>query len=86
MGLNKMIGPCMLLALRETESAMEVLCAMLELDVVESNDCKMQIITTLQSTSVGKKMYAELCDRQIALRELVSTSPIGGITVKDCAA
>jgi hypothetical protein len=45
---------------------------MLELDVVDSNDLKMQMVTTLQSTTAGKRMYAELCDRQIALRELVS--------------
>ncbi|XP_064641803.1 C-Maf-inducing protein-like isoform X2 [Lineus longissimus] len=68
--MGKMIGPCMLLALRENEAAMEVLCAMLEFETVENNDCKMQMITTLQSTSTGKKMYAALCDRQIALREL----------------
>ncbi|XP_064610749.1 LOW QUALITY PROTEIN: C-Maf-inducing protein-like [Liolophura sinensis] len=69
-GLNKMLGPVMLLALRENEAAMEVLCAMLELEVIDSNDCKMQMVTTLQSTSQGKKMYAALCERQIALREL----------------
>ncbi|XP_069113637.1 C-Maf-inducing protein-like [Argopecten irradians] len=69
-GLNKMVGPIMLLALRENEPSMEVLCAMLEFDVVESNDMKMQMVTTLQSTSVGKRMYAQLCERQIALREL----------------
>lgn len=69
-GLNKMLGPVMLLALRENEAAMEVLCAMLEMDVVENNDMKMQIVTTLQSTSTGKRLYAQLCDRQIALREL----------------
>ncbi|CAG2218260.1 C-Maf-inducing protein [Mytilus edulis] len=50
-----MLGPVMLLALRENEAAMEVLCAMLEMDV---------------STSTGKRLYAQLCDRQIALREL----------------
>lgn len=44
---------------------------MLEMDVVENNDMKMQIVTTLQSTSTGKRLYAQLCDRQIALRELV---------------
>ena len=44
---------------------------MLELDVVDNNDLKMQMVTTLQSTSAGKRMYAELCERQIALRELV---------------
>ena len=55
-------------------STRQVLCAMLELDVVDNNDLKMQMVTTLQSTSTGKRMYAELCERQIALRELVSTS------------
>ncbi|KAK3086918.1 hypothetical protein FSP39_025386 [Pinctada imbricata] len=68
--MNKLIGPVMLLALRENEAAMEVLCAMLELDVVENNDLKMQMVTTLQSTSTGKRMYTDLCERQIALREL----------------
>ena len=51
----------------------QVLCAMLEYDVVESNDLKMQMVTTLQSTDIGKRMYTQLCERQIALRELVST-------------
>ncbi|KAI0213063.1 C-Maf-inducing protein [Lamellibrachia satsuma] len=69
-GMCKMINPCMLLALRENEAAMDVLCAMLEYDILESSDLKLQIITTLQSTSVGKRMYADLCDRQIQLREL----------------
>jgi hypothetical protein len=69
--MQKMISPCMLLALRENETAMEVLCGMLEYDIIESSDLKMQIITTLQSTSHGKKAYAQLCDHQIALRELV---------------
>ena len=48
---------------------------MLESDVVESNDLKMQMVTTLQSTMTGKRMYADVCDRQIALRELVSLCP-----------
>jgi len=60
----------MLLALRENESAMEVLCGLLEYEIIEGSDLKMQVITTLQSTSAGKRMYAQLCDRQIALREL----------------
>lgn len=50
---------------------LQVLCAMLECDVVENNDLKMQMVTTLQSTMSGKRMYADLCERQIALRELV---------------
>jgi hypothetical protein len=49
---------------------MDALCAILEYEICDSNDVKMQIITTLQSTSRGKRMYAELCERQIQLREL----------------
>ena len=52
--------------------SLQVLCALLEFEIIESSDSKMQIITTLQSTTVGKRMYAQLCERQIALRELVS--------------
>ncbi|KAK2149680.1 hypothetical protein LSH36_442g03107 [Paralvinella palmiformis] len=69
-GMTKMISPCMLLALRETEAAMDVLCAVLEYEILDNADLKMQIITTLQSTSQGKSMYAQLCERQIQLREL----------------
>uniref|UniRef100_A0A2C9LNR4 C-Maf-inducing protein n=1 Tax=Biomphalaria glabrata TaxID=6526 RepID=A0A2C9LNR4_BIOGL len=48
----------------------QVLCAMLELEVVEGHDMKMQMITTLQSTCEGKRMYAQLCERQIAIKEM----------------
>ncbi|XP_014679900.1 PREDICTED: C-Maf-inducing protein-like [Priapulus caudatus] len=68
--MSKMLGPCMLLALREKPAAIEALCAMLELEVVENSDTKLQIVTTLQSTTCGKKQYSALCERQIALREL----------------
>lgn len=44
---------------------------MLEMEVIENQDLKMQMITTMQSTCEGKRMYADLCNRQIALRELV---------------
>ena len=43
---------------------------MLDLDAVENRDNKLQLISTLQSTSTGLKMYAKVCERQIALREL----------------
>ncbi|KAL8560901.1 hypothetical protein ACOMHN_059085 [Nucella lapillus] len=69
-GMTKMNGPVMLLALRDNVAAMETLCAMLEMEVIDSQDMKMQMITTLQTTAEGKHMYAELCDRQIALKEL----------------
>jgi hypothetical protein len=44
---------------------------MLEMDVVEGDDLKVQIIIALQSTAVGRRNYAQLCDRQTALKELV---------------
>ncbi|XP_025115015.1 C-Maf-inducing protein-like isoform X2 [Pomacea canaliculata] len=69
-GMTKMIGPVMLLALRDNVAAMETLCAMLEMEVIDNQDLKMQMITTLQSTCEGKRMYTDLCNRQIALREL----------------
>lgn len=50
----------------------QTLCAMLEMEVIDNQDLKMQMITTLQSTCEGKRMYTDLCNRQIALRELVS--------------
>lgn len=74
--LNGMLGPLQLLALRENEAAMEALCHMLEFEVVEGEDLKLQMITALQSTCSGRKHYALLCDRQIALRELVSCNSV----------
>lgn len=68
--LSKSVNPIMLLALRGKEAAMEALCGMLEMDVIDTKDLKMQMITTLQTTSTGKQMYTALCERQIALREL----------------
>jgi len=49
---------------------LKTLCAMLDLDAVENRDNKLQLISTLQSTPTGLKMYAKVCERQIALREL----------------
>ena len=43
---------------------------MLDLDAVDNRDQKLQLISTLQSTNTGLKMYAKVCQRQIALREL----------------
>ena len=45
---------------------------MLEWRLIESNDLRLQVVTTLQSTSTGKHCYQDLCDRQLHLRELVS--------------
>lgn len=43
---------------------------MLDLNGVENPDNKLQIISTLQSTQLGLKMYAKVCERQMQLREL----------------
>lgn len=44
---------------------------MLEYNIIENNDTQLQIISTLESTDVGKRMYEQLCDRQRELKELV---------------
>ncbi|KAK2502114.1 hypothetical protein MC885_018924 [Smutsia gigantea] len=64
------LGPCMLLALRGNQTMIEILCLMLEYNIIDNNDTQLQIISTLESTSVGKRMYEQLCDRQRELKEL----------------
>lgn len=85
--MTKLVGACQLLALRDHSSAQEALCLMLEWNLLESNpadDCHssnggpeernslpLQVATTLQSTESGRRLYFELCDRQLHLKELV---------------
>ncbi|MED6260148.1 hypothetical protein ATANTOWER_004331 [Ataeniobius toweri] len=64
------LGPCMLLALRGNQTMVEILCLMLEYNIIENKDTQLQIISTLQSTQVGFRMYEQLCDRQRELKEL----------------
>ncbi|KAG5848551.1 hypothetical protein ANANG_G00099650 [Anguilla anguilla] len=64
------LGPCMLLALRANQTMVEILCLMLEYNIIENKDTQLQIISTLESTQVGLSMYEQLCDRQRELREL----------------
>uniref|UniRef100_UPI00398E3371 C-Maf-inducing protein isoform X2 n=1 Tax=Pristiophorus japonicus TaxID=55135 RepID=UPI00398E3371 len=69
------LGPCMLLALRGNQTMVEILCLMLEYNIIDNNDTQLQIISTLESTDVGKKMYELLCDRQRELKELRKGGP-----------
>uniref|UniRef100_A0A672TEY7 C-Maf-inducing protein n=1 Tax=Strigops habroptila TaxID=2489341 RepID=A0A672TEY7_STRHB len=64
------LGPCMLLALRGNQTMIEILCLMLEYNIIDNNDAQLQIISTLESTDMGKRMYEQLCDRQRELKEL----------------
>ncbi|XP_076849560.1 LOW QUALITY PROTEIN: C-Maf-inducing protein [Brachyhypopomus gauderio] len=64
------LGPCMLLALRGNQTMVEILCLMLEYNIIENKDTQLQIISTLESTQVGLRMYEHLCDRQRELKEL----------------
>ena len=80
-GMTKLVGACQLLALRDQSSAQEVLCLMLEWGLLETaatggsddNALPLQVATTLQSTESGRLRYFELCDRQLHLKELVSS-------------
>ncbi|CAL8357756.1 unnamed protein product [Lota lota] len=64
------LGPCMLLALRGNQTMVEILCLMLEYNIMENKDTQLQIISTLESTQTGLRMYEQLCDRQRELKEL----------------
>ena len=68
------LDACLLLALREEETCQKILCDMIEMELIEnSSDVQQQIITTLQSTSTGRQQYEDLCQRQLHLREFVSS-------------
>uniref|UniRef100_A0A665VA92 C-Maf-inducing protein n=1 Tax=Echeneis naucrates TaxID=173247 RepID=A0A665VA92_ECHNA len=71
------LGPCMLLALRGNQTMVEILCLMLEYNIIDNKDTQLQIISTLESTQVGLRMYEQLCDRQ---RELKALQRKGGPT------
>ncbi len=43
---------------------------MLELEVVEGEDLKLQMVTALQSTAAGRHYYHDQSERQGALKEL----------------
>ena len=49
---------------------MKTLCAMLDLDGVENVENKQLIINALQTTELGLKHYAKVCERQLQLKEL----------------
>lgn len=56
---------------------------MLEYNIIDNNDTQLQIISTLESTDMGKRMYEQLCDRQRELKELVCR-PACGIAIAHC--
>lgn len=77
--------------------SVQILCLMLEYNIIENKDTQLQIISTLQSTQVGFRMYEQLCDRQRELKELVSfcygtprpraaaeTQPAAGFPPRSC--
>ncbi|CAG0888238.1 unnamed protein product [Darwinula stevensoni] len=59
-----------LLAVRESHVVQEILCCMLEWDLVSEDESVMQIVTALQSTSSGKAQYALLVEKKSYLAEL----------------
>ncbi|XP_076370936.1 C-Maf-inducing protein-like isoform X3 [Tachypleus tridentatus] len=84
--LNKHLEPCMLRALQEDEICQKALSTIVEMDVVQNLNTKLQIIATLQSTPSGREQYAALCQREMHLREfdsdlqhLLSSGPFGNL-------
>lgn len=48
----------------------------------ERNSLPLQIATTLQSTESGRRLYFELCDRQLHLKELVISNITSFVILK----
>lgn len=64
----KMIGAWQLLALRENETAIDVLIALLEYDLLEEDTLlKEGVIVTLKSTTSGEVVYSNFCQQQLLL-------------------
>ena len=59
---------------RRASPGPQILCLMLEYNIIANKDTQLQIISTLESTQVGLRMYEQLCDRQRELKELVSAA------------
>lgn len=67
----KHLGTCVSEALKNNKIVMDVLCLMLEWMVVEDLHQRNQIVDTLKSTELGKKVYDDFMSRQNQLIELV---------------
>ncbi|XP_048886048.1 C-Maf-inducing protein-like isoform X2 [Brienomyrus brachyistius] len=61
---------CVLLALKGNKTMVEILCLMLEYDIIKNGDTRRQVVSTVQSTQPGLHTYSKLCERQRELREL----------------
>ncbi|XP_031565829.1 C-Maf-inducing protein-like isoform X2 [Actinia tenebrosa] len=75
---ESIIGPFMLLALRGDVPFIEALTFMLEVELLEDENEKLQIVSTLESTEEGKECYEELCKKRNKFREMIEK---GGPTV-----
>lgn len=73
--LVPIVGTVELLALRGTVVAQEVLCFMLEYDMIESEECQMQLVTTLDTIPSGREAYARLLERRSQLEQLRQKVP-----------
>ncbi|XP_074112487.1 C-Maf-inducing protein isoform X2 [Cotesia typhae] len=61
---------CILLGVRGCDAAQEALCLMLEWRLLPNEEARLQVVSALQSTPLGKDRYSALCQRQKNLQEL----------------
>ncbi|KAK3707967.1 hypothetical protein QZH41_010719 [Actinostola sp. cb2023] len=72
------IGPFMLLALRGDVPFINALTFMLEVEMLDDENEKLQIVSTLESTDEGRESYETLCQKRTKFREMIEK---GGPTV-----
>ncbi|XP_048576400.1 C-Maf-inducing protein-like [Nematostella vectensis] len=68
---DTMMGPIMLLALRGDSAFIQTLAFMLDVDLLEEEDEKLQIVSTLESTEEGREIYENLCQKRDKFREMI---------------
>lgn len=71
------IDAVMLMALRDEHTCQRMLADLLEMEVFEHEpDLQQQMITTLDSTPEGAKLYDEVCQRQLHIKQLVGVEVV----------
>ncbi|KAJ8042281.1 C-Maf-inducing protein [Holothuria leucospilota] len=66
----RLFEPVVQLAKKGNKTCLEVVCSMLELDILLKPEQEVQVIQVLKSTEEGRTMYDALCERQLVLQQL----------------
>ncbi|XP_077288152.1 C-Maf-inducing protein-like isoform X2 [Arctopsyche grandis] len=83
--LAKMLPACLLLALRAHSAGLVSLCLMLEWEVLEDEQSRVEAVQALRSTPPGKRALQASCQRQVHLKKLQQKGGPRRLTLPSCA-